>query len=198
MQIYDMEDIERFIKIVQQKRLVNQRELECLDVPSDEHKKLMKELQDLKRERELCKENTIKHLGIITGHRHSIHKLVQSSKDISGLPVPHDYAQDLTTMFTDSIEFLNNIGDTYKAFTNVKENNMDILQLPHNVGTCVKTVENELYQIKHNIAQLETVKENIAVLQQCIIDTSDNIDVSDENMTLIISGESMDNGTIIK
>lgn len=48
MQIYDMEDIERFIKIVQQKRLINQRELEHLDVPSDEHKKLMKELQDLK------------------------------------------------------------------------------------------------------------------------------------------------------
>lgn len=36
-------------------------------------------------------------------------------------------------MFTDAIEFLNNIGDTYKAFTNVKENNMDILQLTHNV-----------------------------------------------------------------
>jgi len=43
-----MEDIERFIKIMQQKRLVNQRELERLDEPSDEHKKLMKELQDLK------------------------------------------------------------------------------------------------------------------------------------------------------
>lgn len=36
-------------------------------------------------------------------------------------------------MFTDAIEFLNNIGDTYKAFTNVKENNMDILQLTDNV-----------------------------------------------------------------
>ncbi|XP_070172194.1 uncharacterized protein [Polyergus mexicanus] len=196
MQIFDMEDIERFIKVVQQKRLINQRELEHLDVPSDEHKKLMKELQDLKRERELCKENIIKHLGIITGHKHSIHKLVQSSKDISGLPVPHNYAQDLTIMFTDAIEFLNNIGDTYKAFTNVKENNMDILQLTHNVGTCVKTVENELYQIKHNIAQLETLKENIAVLQQCIIDTSDNID--DESMTLTNSGESTDSGTTIK
>ncbi|KAL6434458.1 hypothetical protein ACFW04_006099 [Cataglyphis niger] len=171
-----MEDIERFIKIMQQKRLINQRELAHLDVPSDEHKKLMKELQDLKRERELCKENITKHLSIITGHKHSIHKLVQSSKNISGLPVPHDYAQDLTIMFTDAIEFLNNIGDTYKAFTNVKENNMDILQLTDNVGTCVKTVENELYQIKHNIAQLETLKENIAVLQQCIIDTSDNAD----------------------
>lgn len=41
--------------------------------------------------------------------------------------------RDLTVMFTDAIEFLNNIGDTYKAFTNVKENNMDILQLTHNV-----------------------------------------------------------------
>lgn len=43
-----MEDIERFIKIMQQKRLIYQRELEHLDEPSDEHKKLMKELQDLK------------------------------------------------------------------------------------------------------------------------------------------------------
>lgn len=126
-----MEDIERFIKIMQQKRLVNQRELERLDEPSDEHKKLMKELQDLKStyfiifnisleiivflriiytevfvislrciniklftgERQLSKENIIKYLGIITGHKHSIYKLVQSSKNISGLPVPHDYAQ---------------------------------------------------------------------------------------------------------
>ncbi|XP_025262107.1 uncharacterized protein LOC105259405 [Camponotus floridanus] len=185
-----MEDIERFIKIMQQKRLVNQRELERLDEPSDEHKKLMKELQDLKRERQLSKENIIKHLGIITGHKHSIYKLVQSSKNISGLPVPHDYAQDLTVMFTDAIEFLNNIGDTYKAFTNVKENNMDILQLTHNVETCVKSVEDELYQIKHNIAQLETLKENIAELQQCIIDTND------KSMTLI-SDESTDSGTTI-
>ncbi|KMQ97509.1 membrane protein [Lasius niger] len=191
-----MEDIERFIKIVQQKRLLNQRELKRLDAPSDEHEELMKKLRDLKREREVCKENIVKHLGIITGHKHSIHKFVQSSKDISGLPVPHNYAQDMRIMFTDAIEFMNNIGDTYKAFTNVKENNMDILQLTHNVGTCVQTVGNELYQIKHNIAQLETLKENIAVLQQCIINTSDSID--DESLTLTISGESTDSGTTIK
>lgn len=43
-----MEDIERFIKIMQQKRFIYQRELKRLDEPSDEHKKLMKELQDLK------------------------------------------------------------------------------------------------------------------------------------------------------
>ena len=196
MQIYEMEDIERFIKIVQQKRLLNQRELKRLDAPSDEHEELMKKLRDLKREREVCKENIVKHLGIITGHKHSIHKFVQSSKDISGLPVPHNYAQDMRIMFTDAIEFMNNIGDTYKAFTNVKENNMDILQLTHNVGTCVQTVGNELYQIKHNIAQLETLKENIAVLQQCIINTSDSID--DESLTLTISGESTDSGTTIK
>lgn len=48
MQIYEMEDIERFIKIVQQKRLLNQRELKRLDAPSDEHEKLMKKLRDLK------------------------------------------------------------------------------------------------------------------------------------------------------
>lgn len=43
-----MEEIERFIKIVRQKRLINQRELERLDEPSNEHKELMKTLQDLK------------------------------------------------------------------------------------------------------------------------------------------------------
>lgn len=190
-----MEEIERFIKIVRQKRLINQRELERLDTPSNEHKELMKELQQLKRERESCKEKIIKHLGIITKHRYSIHKFVQSSKDISGLPVPHDYAQDMTKMFTDAIEFLNNIGDTYKAFTNVKKNDVDLSQLTHNVGTCVQTIGNELYQIKHDIAQLETLKENIAVLQQCSIDTNDTID--DESI-LTISGESTDSGTTIK
>jgi len=45
-----MEDIERFIKVRQQKRLANQRELERLDTESNEHRKLMKELRDLKSE----------------------------------------------------------------------------------------------------------------------------------------------------
>lgn len=190
-----MEEIERFIKIVRQKRLINQRELERLDEPSNEHKELMKTLQDLKRERELSTEKIIKHLGIITRHRHSIHKFVQSSKDISGLPVPHDYAQDMTKMFTDAIEFLNNIGDTHKAFINVKENNVDLSQLTHNMGTCVQSIGNELYQIKHDIAQLETLKENIAILQQCSIDTNDTID---DESTLTINNESTDNDAIIK
>jgi len=43
-----MDDIERFIKIVQQKRQVDQCELEHLDIESDEHKILMKKLQNLK------------------------------------------------------------------------------------------------------------------------------------------------------
>lgn len=43
-----MEDVERFIKIVQQKRLANQRELEHLETESNEQRKLMKELQDLR------------------------------------------------------------------------------------------------------------------------------------------------------
>jgi tRNA(Glu) U13 pseudouridine synthase TruD len=43
-----MDDIERFIKIVQQKRQADQRELEHLDVDSDEHKTLMKKLRNLK------------------------------------------------------------------------------------------------------------------------------------------------------
>jgi len=43
-----MDDIERFIKIVQQKRQADQCELEHLDVDSNEHKTLMKKLQNLK------------------------------------------------------------------------------------------------------------------------------------------------------
>jgi len=35
----------------------------------------------------------------------------------------------MTTMFVDAIEFLNNIGDIHKAFTNVKENDVDPLKL---------------------------------------------------------------------
>ncbi|XP_029172678.1 uncharacterized protein LOC114941745 [Nylanderia fulva] len=190
-----MEEIESLIKIMQEKRRINQCELERLDTPSNEHKELMKELQDLKRERDLCKEKIIKHLGIIMGHRHSIYKFSQSSKDISGLPVPHDYAQDMTRMFTDVIEFLNNIGDTYKAFTDVKKNDVDLSQLTCNVKTCVQTVENELYQVKHNVVQLETLKENVAILQQCITDINDAIE---DESTSTISGESTDSGTTIK
>jgi len=43
-----MEDIEHFIRVVQQKRLANQRELDRLDVEPNEHSKLMKELRDLR------------------------------------------------------------------------------------------------------------------------------------------------------
>lgn len=43
-----MEDVERFIKIVQQKRLANQRELDSLVAEPSEYRKLMKELRDLR------------------------------------------------------------------------------------------------------------------------------------------------------
>lgn len=185
-----MEDIERFIKVVQQKRLTNQRKLERLDVESDEHRKIMKELRDLRREGEQCKENITKHLNTITSHKHSIHKIVHSTQDISGLPVPHDYAQDMTTMFTDAIEFLNNVGDIHKALTNVKENNVDPSKLIQAVTTCTEDVGNKLYQTKRSIAQLETLKENITTLQQYILDSS-TIEEESINLTTI-HGESTD------
>lgn len=44
-----MEEIEHFIQIVQQKRLVKQRELERLDAELDEDcRKLLEELRDLR------------------------------------------------------------------------------------------------------------------------------------------------------
>lgn len=119
-----MEDIESFVKVLRQKRLANQRELDRLDVETDEHMKMIRELQDLRSkplldyfqwklivplhenrrsymnnvplfvgERKECIENITKHLITITSHKHSIHKIVHSAKDVSGLPVPHDYAQ---------------------------------------------------------------------------------------------------------
>ncbi|XP_011640695.1 uncharacterized protein LOC105429428 [Pogonomyrmex barbatus] len=190
-----MEDIERFIKLIQQKRLANQRELERLDAEPDEHKKLMKELRDLRGQRIQCKENITKHLNMITSHKHSVHKIVHSSKDISGLPVPHDCAQDVKTMFTDAIEFLNNMGDTYKIL-NAKENNINPLKLIQAVITCTEDVGKALYQTKCSIAQLETLKENIAVLQQHVLDSSDNTEVF-ESINLTNNGESTDSGSTI-
>ncbi|KYN01176.1 hypothetical protein ALC62_08018 [Cyphomyrmex costatus] len=168
-----MEDIERFIRVVQQKRCADHRELEHLDVEPSEHRKLIKELQDLRREREQCKENVTKHLNMITSHKHSIHKIIHSTNNISGLPVSHDYAQDMTTMFIDAIEFLNNIGDIHKALTNVKENNVDPLKLIQDVTMCTEVVGNKLYQTKCSIAQLETLKENIVALKH-LLDSSSN------------------------
>ncbi|KAL6266224.1 hypothetical protein P5V15_003084 [Pogonomyrmex californicus] len=190
-----MEDIENFIKLIQQKRLANQRELERLDAEPDEHKKLMKELRDLRGQRIQCKENITKYLNTITSHKHSVHKIVHSSKDISGLPVPHDCAQDVKTMFTDAIEFLNNMGDTYKIL-NAKENNINPLKLIQAVTTCTEDVGKALYQTKCSIAQLETLKENIAVLQQHILDSSDNTEVF-ESINLTNNGESTDSGSTI-
>ncbi|XP_012534848.1 uncharacterized protein LOC105835817 [Monomorium pharaonis] len=191
-----MEDIERFIKVVQQKRLASQRELERLDTESDEHKEMMKELRDLRRKREQCKENITKHLNTITSHKHSIHKIVHSTQhSISGLPVPHNYAQDMTTMFVDAIKFLNNVGDIHKTLTNVKENNVEPSKLIQAVTTCTETVENKLYQTKRSIAQLETLKENIAVLQQHILNNSNNTE--DGSINLTINGESTDSGSTI-
>jgi len=39
----------------------------------------------------------------------------------------------MTTMFTDAIEFLNNIGDIHKALTNIKENNVNPSKLIQDV-----------------------------------------------------------------
>lgn len=39
----------------------------------------------------------------------------------------------MTIMFSDAIEFLNNIGDIHKALTNIKENNEDPLKLIQDV-----------------------------------------------------------------
>ncbi|XP_018046652.1 PREDICTED: uncharacterized protein LOC108686083 [Atta colombica] len=144
-----MNDIERFIRVMQEKRLANQRELECLDEESSEHKELMKELRDLRRETEQCKENITKHLNMITSHKHSVHKIVHSTSNISGLPVSHDYAQ-------------------YK-------NNVNPSKLIQDVTMCTEVIENKLYQTKCSIAQLETLKENIVVLQH-LLDSSNNIE----------------------
>lgn len=95
-------------------------------------------------------ENIIKDLNTITAHKHTIHKVVQSSKDISGLPISHDYAQydknllssfsffnvlynfnlisffrDLKTLFIDAISFLNNIGDTNRKLDNIQGNSIE-------------------------------------------------------------------------
>ncbi|XP_011065414.1 PREDICTED: uncharacterized protein LOC105152696 isoform X2 [Acromyrmex echinatior] len=193
--VYNMDDIERFIRVMQQKRLANQLELECLDKEPSEHKELMKELRDLRRETEQCKENITKHLNMITSHKHSVHKIVHSTSNISGLPVSHDYARNMTTMFIDAIEFLNNIGDIHKALTNVKENNVDPSKLIQDVTMCTEVIENKLYQTKCSIAQLETLKENIVVLQH-LLDNSNNIE--DGNIDLInINNESTDSSSTI-
>ncbi|XP_018367387.1 PREDICTED: uncharacterized protein LOC108763936 isoform X2 [Trachymyrmex cornetzi] len=190
-----MDDIERFIRVIQQKRLANQCELERLDEEPSEHRELMKELQNLRRETEQCKENITKHLNMITSHKHSVHKIVHSTSNISGLPVSHDYAQDMTTMFTDAIEFLNNVGDIHKALTNVKENNVDPSKLIQDVTMCTEIVENKLYQIKCSIAQLETLKENTVVLQH-LLNSSNNIEDGNIDLTNI-NNESMDSGSTI-
>ncbi|KYQ58595.1 hypothetical protein ALC60_02240 [Trachymyrmex zeteki] len=170
-----MEDIERFIKVVQQKRFANHRKLECFDVEPNEHRKLIKELRDLRKEREQCKENITKHLNMITSHKHSVHKIVHSTSNISGLPVSHDYAQNMTTMFIEAIEFLNNVGDIHKALNNVKENNVEPSKLIQDVTMCTEVVGNKLYQTKCSIAQLETLKENIVMLQH-LLDSSNIIE----------------------
>jgi len=41
---------------------------------------------------------------------------------------------------------------------------------------CTEAIGNKLYQTKCSIAQLETLKENIAALQQHILDNNDTIE----------------------
>ncbi|RLU27618.1 hypothetical protein DMN91_001422 [Ooceraea biroi] len=192
-----MDDIERFIKTLQRRRQADQCKLEHLDVASDEHRKLMKKVRDLSKKIEQRKENITKHLNMITAHKHSIHKIIHSANDISGLPVPHDYAQDMRTMFTDVIDFLNNGGDTCKALGDVKENNMDPVELIQAVTTCTEAAGKQLYQTKCSITQLEMLKEDIAVLQQHILNNSDTVE--DASISLSFSNGSTDSGsTLIK
>lgn len=53
--------------------------------------------------RERCKESITKHLNLITAHKHSVHKIIHSAEDVSGLPVPHDYAQYVTIFCSPSV-----------------------------------------------------------------------------------------------
>ncbi|XP_032676940.1 uncharacterized protein LOC116846777 [Odontomachus brunneus] len=192
-----MEDIEHFIKISQQKRLLNQHKLKELDNEPDDHKKLIKELRDLQKETQQSKENITKHLNMITAHKHIIHKIVHSSEHISGLPVPHNNAQDVRTMFAEAINFLNNIGDTYETLNNVKEKDVNSSELIEAVTTCTGAIGSELYQTRCCIAQLEALKENISVFEQYILGDSSRNN-SDEIMDCTAHGESTDSGSTIK
>lgn len=60
----------------------------------------------------------------------------------------------MTKMFTDAIEFLNNIGDTHKAFINVKENNVDLSQLTHNMVNIKLFIHEHKIYLKENIFRL--------------------------------------------
>ncbi|XP_014470108.1 PREDICTED: uncharacterized protein LOC106742037 [Dinoponera quadriceps] len=192
-----MEDIERCIRISQQKRLLNQRKLQSLDKEPNEHTEMLKQLQELQRNTQQCKENITKHLNMIRTHKHTIYKIVHSSEHISGLPVPHNNAQDVKTMFAEAIHFLNNIGDTYETLNNVKKKDIDPSELVEAVTMCTQAVGNELYQTRCRIAQLETLKDNISVLQQHILNSSCSNN-SDETMGLTMSGESTDSASTIK
>ncbi|KAL0122926.1 hypothetical protein PUN28_007530 [Cardiocondyla obscurior] len=167
-----MEDVEHYINIVQQKTLANQHKLAHIDKEINEFQLLVKESEDLRRKREQYIENIAKHLRTITSYKHSIHKCVHSTNVISGLPVPHHYASDVTVMFTDMIKFLNKVGVIYKALIN-NESNTDSLTLIHSLKKCVEAIASNLYQTKCSITQLEALKENIIALKQ-MLDSFDN------------------------
>lgn len=184
-----MEDIEYYVKLMQRQRLHNESKLKLIETESEVvHKNFMKTLQDLKSisiilsfisvwiaffynyminnelftgETEQCKDSITKNLNTLVAFKHSIHKIVHSSQDISGLPVPHDCAEYIglyilfcltflllleiynftsipffryvKTMFRDVIEVCNNMGDIYKTLSNVKEYNVDPLKLIEDV-----------------------------------------------------------------
>nr|XP_034172528.1 uncharacterized protein LOC117600768 isoform X2 [Osmia lignaria] len=144
---------------------------------------VMESLQTLKDNRNDCKENISKNLLHLTTHKHSVYKLIYNSENSAGLPVSHDHHRQIIMLLSEGIDFINKLQNIYKNLDNEnKENNANSANLTHDITSCTRSVERELYKIKLLIAEIQILQNNADLLNK--LKQENCLNASDEGMEI--------------
>ncbi|XP_015595279.1 uncharacterized protein LOC107267750 [Cephus cinctus] len=147
---------------------------------SQEYKNMLKTSQALKEKRTQLIESIAKNLNDLMGQKHAIHRILQNSEGVDGLPISHKYQQQTVNLVADAIQFINDMPEMCKPHTVIDDN--FVTKLCENVKLCGEAISVNLNKAKTQIDQVETVKNNIDVLKDCYVTCNDDLDESILNL----------------
>ncbi|KAG6795433.1 hypothetical protein HZU73_09216 [Apis mellifera caucasica] len=163
-----MDSIEKVINLLHKRRTIREEQFTIEEKKQiTEYSNLINTLQAIKDERNTYKESIVKNLQSLTMHKHSIYKLIYNAENISGLPVSHDYHRQAIMFLSEGIDFINKLQDIFKNFDNIdKKNNINSMNMLHDIIFCTKSIGNELCKVKSLISDIKTLQKNTEILQE--------------------------------
>ncbi|XP_003695626.2 LOW QUALITY PROTEIN: uncharacterized protein LOC100864646 [Apis florea] len=174
-----MDSIEKVINLLHERRTIREEQFAIEEKKQiTEYSNLINTLQTIKDERNNYKESIIKNLQSLTMHKHSIYKLICNAENISGLPVSHDYHRQAIMFLSEGINFINKLQDIFKNFDNIDKNNINSMNMLHDITFCTKSIGNELCKVKSLISDIKTLQKNTEILQEyCLINDDEDIKI---------------------